>query len=159
MSESLKKQAKTREEIRIETRELKRTEETNGCYNPFNIVHQEVQRRLKEKWIPDPVVLPLIVDLQEKLQSKREAVESLADKFNKTNEAKAELEGRLKETEKEFARQLERLSDLKVEKRLSAIQKHWLELPTIEISYKEGKRLKKWGDKMYKLLGLVGEEQ
>ena len=63
--ESLKKQAKTREEIRIETRELKRTEETNGCYNPFNIVHQEVQRRLKEKWIPDPVVLPLIVDLKD----------------------------------------------------------------------------------------------
>ena len=43
--------------------------------------------------------------------------------------------------------------------RLSKIRKHWLELPTIEISYKEGKRLKKWGDKMYKLLGLVGSEE
>jgi hypothetical protein len=42
---------KTREEIRIETRELKRTAKTDGCYNPFNLCNPEVQRRLEEHFV------------------------------------------------------------------------------------------------------------
>ena len=70
LGSSLEEKAKTREEIQTETRELKRTEETDGCYNPFNIVHPEVQRRLAEKWVR-------LVDAQKVVGEKDEKIKRL----------------------------------------------------------------------------------
>lgn len=153
--ESLKKQAKTREEIRIETRELKRTEETDGCYNPFNIVHPEVQRRLKEKWIPEDAVLPLLK------KNYKEHWENACVQISELEEQIADLKNLVEDYVKTLEKEIEKKVEL--EGRLSAIQKHIENSPKTLHEQVAGRldnydtaEIQKWKKK---LLGLVGEEQ
>lgn len=123
----LSQKAKTREEIRVETRELKRTYDTDGTYNPFNIVNPEVQRRLNGKWVSLEDVTALLTPILKELDEANLLCELQASRISGLETFKKQYNGIVLVDRKEASDRINKVLSLSINRKQLEIKKDKLQ--------------------------------